>query len=56
MDAVLDVVIVLFWSTFFIATVLGLINEYQKHEETFSTETVLDDDDPVFLVQSHIEK
>lgn len=56
MDSVLDVVIVLFWSTFFVATVLGLLNEYKKHEEGFSQESVLEDDDPVFLVQSPVKK
>ena len=56
MNSVLDVVIVLFWSTFFLATVLGVINEYRKHEENYSEEQCLDDDDPVFLMQGQMEK
>ena len=56
MNSVLDVVIVLFWSTFFLATVLGVINEYRKHEENYSEEQSLDDDDPVFLMQGQMEK
>ncbi|MEM6804236.1 MAG: hypothetical protein AAF696_22720 [Bacteroidota bacterium] len=56
MNSILDVVIVLFWSTFFLATVLGVMNEYRKHEEGISDDQLLEDDDPVFLMHSHLEK
>ncbi|MDX2249952.1 MAG: hypothetical protein SF052_24420 [Bacteroidia bacterium] len=54
MELVLDVIVCVFWGTFFLATLLGVMNEYrsnQTHESNSTPEkTFLADDDPVFLV------
>ena len=49
MELVLDVIIVLFWSMFFLATTLGVLNEYQTNHLNRKTaeNNRLEDDDPV---------
>jgi hypothetical protein len=31
MEVILDLIILLFWTAFFVATLFGVINEYQKN-------------------------
>ncbi|MEZ4826193.1 MAG: hypothetical protein R3C61_07845 [Bacteroidia bacterium] len=54
MELVLDVIVCVFWSTFFLATLLGVMNEYRSNQAPESNhpeeKTYLADDDPVFLV------
>ena len=54
METVLDVIIVLFWTVFFLATIFGVLGEYQKNK-VISTDSPLrknplEDDDTVFLM------
>ncbi|MEL6676587.1 MAG: hypothetical protein AAFR61_30535 [Bacteroidota bacterium] len=52
METVLDLIIVLFWAIFFLATLFGVIHEYRKHGlgRERSPEDLLEDDDPVYLM------
>ncbi len=54
MELVLDVIIALFWTMFFLATTLGVINEYQTNHQNQKANAVednrLEDDDPVYIV------
>ncbi|MEZ4771843.1 MAG: hypothetical protein R3D00_01595 [Bacteroidia bacterium] len=54
MELLLDVIVCVFWGTFFLATLLGVMNEYRSNQTPESNHTnerpSLADDDPVFLV------
>ena len=52
MELVLDVIVALFWGMFFLATTLGVLNEYQTNhtQNTNADSTRLEDDDPVYIV------
>ena len=52
MELVLDVTIVLFSCMFFLATILGVLHEYQTnhHKNNLSEDNRLEDDDPVYLM------
>ncbi len=60
METVADIIIVLFWVVFFVATVIALIGhatgKYMKDQEDGSADWELEDDDPVFLFESHLEE
>lgn len=52
MELVLDAIILLFWATFFLATFLGVFQEYQHSQSQTITNPPdrLDDDDPVYIM------
>ena len=57
METVLDLIIVLFWGTFFLATLLGVVNEYRKNhkrQQQIIGDERLEDDDPVYLMGPYI--
>lgn len=52
MELLLDIVICLFWGTFLLATVLGVLNEYRTEKNMIAESNdadYMEDDDPVFL-------
>ena len=59
METVADIIIVLFWAVFFVATLVALIGnatgKLKEEQESTSEETELEDDDPVFLFEGYLE-
>lgn len=50
MMMLIDTLIFLLWGLFFLAAVVGLLQEYRSNQHEESKTPVLEDDDPVFLV------
>lgn len=53
METVADIIIVMFWTVFFIATLVALIGnalgKFNRSSDDVVEEAELEDDDPVFL-------
>ncbi|MEL6134135.1 MAG: hypothetical protein AAFR59_12300 [Bacteroidota bacterium] len=52
----LDTLIFLLWGLFFLAAVLGIANEYRQNHAHVSQHDKLEDDDPVYLVDTFVKE
>ena len=56
MTMILDTLIFLLWGLFFVAAVLGIANEYRQNLAHISQHDKLEDDDPVYLVDTFMKE
>ena len=56
MSMLLDTLIFLLWGLFFLAAILGIAHEYRQNHASISRRDRLEDDDPVYLVDTFVKE